>query len=311
VIGSDTAANLPHDDDPQSRGEQVVKVKVVCALIALTAGGVLTGVGPAAAAAAGSLDTAFGAGGEVLTPLGGQELPSDAVLQPNGDILVAVEGSGSFGVLRHLPNGSLDSSFGTGGYAQVVPASVGGQTSAVVTTRALALQSNGQIVLAGDVSSLSGQVVDAGAARFNANGTVDTTFGTDGVATTPVFAPSAGFTSETTDAVLVQSNGDILLGTSASQATYHSETVTGAVLRYTSAGVLDTSFGSGGVITSGSLGDVRTLGVDASGDVFVLPGAVELSPAGQLDASVTAKPIVASSTGGAYAFLPDGQYVRQ
>jgi hypothetical protein len=165
--------NLPRDHDPQSRGGQVVKVKVVCALITLTAGGVLIGVGPAAAA--GSLDATFGAGGEVLTGLSGQALPSDAVLQPNGDILVAVEGSGSFGVLRYLPNGSLD-----------------------------------------------------------------TGFGTDGVA------------------------------------------------------------------ASGSLGDVRTLGVDASGDVFVLPGAVELSPAGQLAASVTAKPIVASSVGGAYAFLPDG-----
>ena len=285
-----------------------MKVRVICTLIALTSGGVLLGVGPASAAAAGSLDPTFGTGGEVLTSLGGQ-LPTDAVLQADGDILVGVSEGGSFGVLRYLPSGSLDSSFGSHGYAQFVPASVGGQTSVVVTPHALAVQPNGQIVVAGDVSSLSGQVVDVGAARFNTNGTVDTTFGTDGAATTPVFAPSAGFTDETTDAVVVQSNGDILLGTSASQGTYHGETTTGAVLRYTSAGVLDPSFGSGGVLVSGSLGDVRTLGVDASGDVFVLPSAVELSPAGQFAASVTAEPIVASSLGGGYAFLSDGQYV--
>ena len=285
-----------------------MKVNVVCALIALASGGVLIGAGPAAAAAAGSLDPTFGTGGEVLTSLSGQQ-PSDAALQSNGDILVAVTSGGVFGVLRYLPNGSLDTSFGTDGFAQDVPASVGGQTSVVVTTRALAVQPNGQIIVAGDVSSLSGQVVDVGAARFNANGSVDTSFGTDGVATTPIFATSSGFTDETTDAVLVQPNGDILLGTSASQATYHSLTTTGAVLRYTAAGVLDTSFGSGGSVTSTSLGDVRTLGVDAAGDVFVLPTAVELSAAGQFDTSVTAAPIVASSTGGGYAFLSDGQYV--
>ena len=286
-----------------------MKVHVICTLIALTSGGVLLGVGPASAAtAAGSLDTTFGAGGKVLTNLNGQ-MPSDAVLQANGDILVGVSGGGAFGVLRYLPSGSLDTSFGSDGYAQVVPASVGGQTSVVVTTRALAVQPNGQIVLGGDVSSLSGQVVDVGAARFNANGTVDTSFGTGGMATTPVFAPSAGFASETTDAVVVQANGDILLGTSASQTSYHAEVTTGAVVRYTSAGVLDAGFGSGGVVVSQSLGDVRTLGVDASGDVFVLPSAVELSAAGQFDASVQAAPIVASSQGGGYAFLADGQYV--
>jgi uncharacterized delta-60 repeat protein len=290
------------------RGEQVVKVQVICTLIALTSGGVLLGVGPASAATAGSLDPTFGTGGEVLTSLGGQQ-PSDAVLQADGDILVGVSGGGAFGVLRYLPNGSLDTAFGSGGYAQFVPASVGGQSPVVVTTRALAAQSNGKIVVVGDVSSLSGQVVDVGAARFNANGSVDTSFGTGGAVTTPVFATSAGFADEVTDTVVIQSNGDILLGTSASQVSHHSEVTTGAVLRYTSAGVLDSTFGSGGVVVSAGLGDVRTLGLDASGDVFVLPGAVELSSAGQFDPSVTAEPIVASSPGGSYAFLSDGQYV--
>ena len=51
-------------------------------------------------------------------------------------------------------------------------------------------------------------------ARFNANGSVDTTFGSNGVVTTPVFAPAAGFGSQRTDAVLVLSNGEILVGTS-------------------------------------------------------------------------------------------------
>ena len=286
-----------------------MRVQVVCAALTLTAGGVLLGVGPAAASAgAGSLDPAFGNGGVVLTGLSGAQ-PSDAALQPNGDILVSVAESGSFGVLRYLPNGSLDKSFGSGGFAQIIPASVGGQTSLTVDTRGIAVQPNGQIVVVGDVSSLSGQVVDVGVARFDANGSADNGFGTDGVVTTPVFALSAGFADESSSAVLVQANGDIVVGTSAAQATYHSFTTTGAVLRYTSSGTLDSSFGSGGLVTSSNLGAVTKLGVDASGDVFVLPAAVELSSAGHLDASVTAEPIVAGSLGGADVFLPTGQYV--
>ena len=283
----------------------------MCALIALSSAGVLLGANPVAAqAASGSLDPAFGNGGKVLTNLSG-ELPSDAALQPNGDLLVSMGlgGGAGFGVARYLPNGSLDTGFGNGGFAQATLSSVGGQPAAGPATRALALQPNGQIVVAGDVGSLSGQAVDVGVARFNANGSVDTTFGSNGVVTTPVFSPAAGFGSQRTDAVLVQPNGEILVGTSASQITYRSAQTTGAVVRYTATGSLDSSFGTGGMVVSSRLGTVTTLGVDKSGDIFVLPAAAELSPTGQIDASVSAAPIVSSSQGGADAFLPGGQYV--
>jgi uncharacterized delta-60 repeat protein len=283
----------------------------VCALIALSSAGVLLGANPAAAqAASGSLDPAFGNGGKVLTGLSG-EMPSDAVLQPNGDLLVSMGlgGGAGFGVARYLPNGRLDTGFGNGGFAQATLGSVGGQPAAGPATRALALQPNGQIVVVGDVGSLSGQAVDVGVARFNANGSADTTFGNHGVVTTPVFAPSAGFGGQRTDAVLVQSNGEILVGTSASQITYRSGQTTGAVVRYTPDGSLDSTFGAGGMLVSSRLGVVTTLGVDASGDVFVLPAALELSPTGQIDGSVSAAPMVSSSQGGADAFLPNGQHV--
>jgi Domain of unknown function (DUF5122) beta-propeller len=72
----------------------------------------------AAGGAPGTIDTGFGAGGKVLTNLGTgangrqiQAVASDAVLQSNEDIVV----SGNFGLVRYLPNGTLDTSFGTGG----------------------------------------------------------------------------------------------------------------------------------------------------------------------------------------------------
>jgi hypothetical protein len=65
-------------------------------------------------AAAGSLDPTFGTGGEVLTNLGAgpggaaiEPLPSNAVLQSNGDIVV----SGGFGLVRYLPDGSREEPF--------------------------------------------------------------------------------------------------------------------------------------------------------------------------------------------------------
>ena len=125
--------------------------------------------GAAAAVTPGSLDTAFGTGGIVTTNLtalgaGGEEA---ALQEANGDILVAL----SQGVLRYLPNGQLDASFGTNGLA-----------TGILTPGlpALAVQPNGQIVISG--VNLAGPATSpvVGITRLNANGTVDTTFGTDG-----------------------------------------------------------------------------------------------------------------------------------
>jgi hypothetical protein len=60
---------------------------------------ILVNAQAAAASTPGSLDPTFGNGGKVLTPGGGA---TDAILQPNGDIVV----SGGFGVARLLPTGN-------------------------------------------------------------------------------------------------------------------------------------------------------------------------------------------------------------
>jgi hypothetical protein len=96
--------------------------------------------GAQAAAAPGTLDPSFGAGGKVLTNLnlpagtGTLTLVTDVAVQPGGDIVVA----GSFGLVRYLPGGKLDTSFGTSGVAR---------TGFAVA--ALAIQPNGEYVVAG------------------------------------------------------------------------------------------------------------------------------------------------------------------
>jgi uncharacterized delta-60 repeat protein len=271
------------------------------ALAVLFASGLLitmaaTATSAGAATAAGALDTSFGTGGKVLTDLGAgangeqiQAIVSDAALQSNGDIVVA----GNFGLVRYLPNGSLDASFGTGGLAQTGFGVAG-----------LAIELNGDYLAVGQ--SGNGFAL----ARLTTSGTLDSSFGDGGVVTTPFPNAADGAAA---DAVLVEPDGDILVAGQASVAgTTSNEPVIaeGALALYNPSGTLDTAFGSDGLVEStSSVGNITSLGIDASGDIFVLPAHAEFSAAGVPDSGVTPETITASSTGGESAFLPTGQSV--
>jgi uncharacterized delta-60 repeat protein/uncharacterized repeat protein (TIGR01451 family) len=132
-----------------------------------------------ALAAPGDLDPSFGSGGKVTVDRG-SEGGSDAVLQPDGKIVTvgtnAQAGATTydFSVMRHNADGSLDTSFGSGG--EVVTDYAGGSDVA----GGVALQSDGKIVVVG-----TSEVPDEGCcwftlARYNANGTLDTAFGDNG-----------------------------------------------------------------------------------------------------------------------------------
>src|ERR1700730_4973638 len=100
-------------------------------------------------AGAGSLDPSFGEGGKVLTRLSNCGLsicnanPTDAVLQPDGRIVVAETFQTAFGAMRYLRDGGLDTSFGNGGMAQT------GLSTSFTSADSVALQSDGKIVVAG------------------------------------------------------------------------------------------------------------------------------------------------------------------
>jgi uncharacterized delta-60 repeat protein len=275
------------------------------AALAITAASLASiGLGPVARpafAAAGGLDPTFGTGGKVLTDLGDNAsgaqinaVVSDAALQSNGDIVV----SGNFGLVRYLSNGKLDTSFGTNGLATTTGSAAG-----------LAIEPNGDYLAVGAGTTSSG-VSAFEVTRFTSAGTLDPTFGSDGVVTTAFPGASDGAAA---DAVLVEPDGDILVGGQADvPGTTRNEPVIteGALALYNSNGTLAESFGSGGIVQStSSIGNITNLGIDASGDIFVLPAHAEFSPSGQLDSSVTAETITASSTGGDNAFLADGQSV--
>ena len=142
----------------------------------------------------GTLDTTFG-GGDGLSPL--IEIPnargpsSRGVLQGDGKIvLVAATGDG-FGIVRFNADGTIDSTFGGGDGLTTVGGFDTSRGGATYTPR-VAVTSDGDIVVIGSEAELSPDIGTRFlfAARFDADGTLDTGFGTGGRLT---IAPDAIF----------------------------------------------------------------------------------------------------------------------
>ena len=126
---------------------------------------------------AGTLDTSFGTGGHATVDFGGDDRVEAAALQSDGRIVLAGSttagmGGHDFAAARLNPDGSVDTSFGTGGQVAV---DFGGDDGA----SAALLQPGGKVILAGDTSEGIGGG-DIALARLNANGSIDSSFGTGG-----------------------------------------------------------------------------------------------------------------------------------
>ncbi len=130
----------------------------------------------------GFLDSSFGSGGKVFTNFTGYSDQAKAVaIDANNNIVVAGHTltdstSPMFALVRYTENGQLDASFGSGGR---VTAGVIGYRSAFYE-QGLAIQPDGRIVASGYVETSDFSFADFAVARFNADGTLDTTFGSDG-----------------------------------------------------------------------------------------------------------------------------------
>jgi uncharacterized delta-60 repeat protein len=178
--------------------------------------------------AAGDLDISFGTGGSVTTSISGiWDVPSDVAVQSDGKIVVGGTANvvGDFALSRYNNDGSLDATFGTGGK---VTTDFGLGSSAGF---GLAIQPDGKIVMVGNANQ------DFGVARYNGNGSLDTTFGTGGTVTTDF----GDFDSAA--AALIQPDGKIV-------TVGDTKLNVAAVVRYNSDGTLDSTFGSGGKVTS-------------------------------------------------------------
>jgi uncharacterized delta-60 repeat protein len=195
----------------------------------------------------GTLDNSFGAGGVVTTDFFGInafDFVNALVIQPDGKIVAGGLAektpepfSYDFGLVRYNTDGSLDPTFGVGGKA-----SAEFMSGTKDYCEAIALQSDGKIVAAGQVTTTSLSVVDFALARFNTNGSLDNSFGAGGKVTTDFFNNNDGALD-----VVIQPDGKIIA------AGFDINGFTGgdiALARYNTNGSLDNSFGTGGKISS-------------------------------------------------------------
>ena len=221
------------------------------------------------APASGSLDTTFDVDGKVNTDFGYYESAGGVVIQADGKMIAAGQGN----VARYNTNGSLDSSFG-----------VGGKVAIPIGASTLALQSDGKVIVAGTA-----------VIRLNSNGSLDNTFGTSGQANIPIFG----------DDVAIQSDGKIVLSSNSGFT----------VVRLNSDGTADNTFGSGGLVGIALNGDAT--GIAVQGSNLVIIGRVSsnttaydfvvirLTSNGSLDSSFGTTGIVTTSTSTGYDWGED------
>ena len=181
--------------------------------------------------AAGNLDHNFGSGGIATTDLGGDDDEAyDAAALPDGGIVAVgrTDAAGftklDFGVAAYRADGTPDPGFGTAGIVKTDILGGGDQANAV------AVQPDGKIVVAGSAVR-NGIDGDFALVRYNADGTPDQSFGTGGIVTTDL-----GTQSDAARALVIAPDGKIVVAGSAGEDI--------GLARYTSGGVLDTTFGT-------------------------------------------------------------------
>lgn len=217
----------------------------------------------------GTVNSSFGEGGKVITAFGNlsdttrtSSWINDVALQADGKIVAAGGMVGpEFGaaLARYHPDGNLDYTFGQSGLVTT--------TAGVSAGRGLAIQSDGKIVVAG-----KGPANGRGfaAARYNTDGSPDTSFGDDGT-TTIYFLAEGG---EEVNSVVVQPDGKIVLAGWATVSSYHPDF---AIARLNPDGRPDPTFGNAGKVTtqlSTDRDEARAIALQADGKLVAVGNAV-------------------------------------
>lgn len=187
----------------------------------------------------GTLDLTFGIAGKVRNSSGTNI--HDSAVQSDGKIIVVGstlsfnEGS-SFVVTRYLANGNVDTSFGTGGSVKTL---YGFRCSA----KSLHIQNDGKIIVAGS-TYLTAQVNSEAAimlAKYNTNGSLDMSFGTNGVAVLNL--PN----SQDVRTMVVKADGTIIVG-GIFNIQDGEEPRSVALVGFDANGNLNTAFGNNGYV---------------------------------------------------------------
>lgn len=179
------------------------------------------------------------------------------------------------------PAGSLDLTFGNAG--KVITSIASGQDRA----NGVAIQADGKIVVVGfSNSSISGK--DFSIVRYKIDGSLDSTFGINGIVTTDLQLGS----DDVANSVALQTNGKIVLGGYSDNGSDRN----GAIVRYTAEGLIDSTFGNNGIVLTdfenNQQDEIRVLKIHGITGNIVVGGATVIT-------TTKSKPVIAR-------YLPNG-----
>ncbi len=200
----------------------------------------------------GDLDPTFGTDGKVLTDFDhSTDIANAVAIQADGKLVVVGTtylnndfSDENFAVARYNPDGTLDKTFGVGGKVQTDFPGLAAVASSVV------VQPDGKIVVAGGAFPLFTFAGDFKVARYNPDGSLDTSFGDGGIVTTTF--PEGSYASD----VALQTDGKII----AAGTVFvdfdpgESSNTDFALARYNPDGTPDATFGNGGQVSTDFLG---------------------------------------------------------
>jgi uncharacterized delta-60 repeat protein len=178
----------------------------------------------------GSLDSSFSDDGKVIVEILSNRWNTVATvkIQADGKILIAGTSSSDFSLVRLNSDGSLDNTFGENGAVAIDILKYSSDTA-----KSIVLQGDGKILVAGETyrsPDYNINYYDFALMRFNADGSLDTSFNNDGIVTTNFDNQSSDFG----ESVSLQSDGKILVA-GWSNGDF-------ALVRYNSDGWLDSTF---------------------------------------------------------------------
>ncbi|MEO5890796.1 MAG: hypothetical protein ABIQ31_11110 [Ferruginibacter sp.] len=210
----------------------------------------------------GTPDPSFGDAGIVKTDIGSKlnypVIGREVFLQPDGSMFFVVESNGTTRITKKNADGSTDGTFANSGFSS----SVGIYAAHAVR------QTTGKIVIGGSIlnSDAFSNPVDFAVARFNTDGTIDSSFGVNGIQITDFGQRDIPY------AIAVQSDNKILL-------TGGNQRESGSVselIRYTADGSLDNSFNGTGILSFDLFTNATSVAVQNDGKILLAGNTDEL-----------------------------------
>ncbi|GEM_PF-835502 len=227
---------------------------------------------------AGALDTSFGTGGTLTLGGAGDDSANSIVQTSEGGYIVAgytnSYGAGNYDlyIIKLTSAGALDTSFGTGGTLTLGGAGNEQARSIIQTT-------DGGYALAGYSDSYGAGSTDVYIVKFTSVGALDTSFGTNGTRTA-----GGNLDDAATSIVQTTDGGYAIAGNTYSYGAGGSDFY---IIKFTSVGALDTSFGTGGTRTVGGAStDIAKSIIQTTDGGYAAAGYTNSYGAGDYDAYV-------------------------